>query len=102
MAFYAYDAFSLNKPRPRKLIGKFQRFYVFDELLKQLIIRDVKLKYFIASNSIEELKKLNVPIINETCQSKCQLFMHKDDQFIIALEEEEVELRDRWLQYFSK
>ncbi len=26
-------------------IGKFQRFFAFDELLKQLIIRDVKLKY---------------------------------------------------------
>lgn len=35
------------------LLVKFQRFYAFDELLKQLIIRDVKLKYFIASNSIE-------------------------------------------------
>lgn len=28
-----------------KFIGKFQRFYAFDELLKQLIIRDIKLKY---------------------------------------------------------
>ncbi|MBN6064970.1 ABC transporter permease [Aggregatibacter actinomycetemcomitans] len=27
------------------LIGKFRRFYAFDELLKQLIVRDVKLKY---------------------------------------------------------
>ena len=27
------------------LIGKFRRFSAFDELLKQLIIRDVKLKY---------------------------------------------------------
>lgn len=27
------------------LIGKFRRFSDFDELLKQLIIRDVKLKY---------------------------------------------------------
>ncbi len=29
----------------KKFIGKFQRFLAFDELLKQLIIRDVKLKY---------------------------------------------------------
>lgn len=28
-----------------KIIGKFNRFYAYDELLKQLIIRDVKLKY---------------------------------------------------------
>ncbi|WP_443091310.1 ABC transporter permease [Basfia succiniciproducens] len=28
-----------------KLIGKFQRFYAFDELLKLLILRDIKLKY---------------------------------------------------------
>lgn len=28
-----------------KIISKFHRFYAFDELLKQLIIRDVKLKY---------------------------------------------------------
>ena len=28
-----------------KFIGKFRRFFAFDELLKQLIIRDVKLKY---------------------------------------------------------
>ncbi|WP_116743968.1 ABC transporter permease [Actinobacillus suis] len=27
------------------LIGKFQRFYAFDELLKQLVFRDIKLKY---------------------------------------------------------
>lgn len=29
----------------KKFIGKIQRFLAFDELLKQLIIRDVKLKY---------------------------------------------------------
>ncbi|QOF67000.1 ABC transporter permease [Actinobacillus sp. GY-402] len=29
----------------KKFIGKFRRFLAFDELLKQLIIRDVKLKY---------------------------------------------------------
>ena len=29
----------------RKFIDKFKRFYAFDELLKQLIIRDIKLKY---------------------------------------------------------
>mgnify|MGYP001343216240 CR=1 FL=1 len=28
-----------------KFVGKFRRFFAFDELLKQLIIRDVKLKY---------------------------------------------------------
>ncbi|QIM68100.1 ABC transporter permease [Basfia succiniciproducens] len=28
-----------------RLIGKFQRFYAFDELLKLLILRDIKLKY---------------------------------------------------------
>ena len=28
-----------------KLVSKFKRFYAFNELLKQLVVRDVKLKY---------------------------------------------------------
>ncbi|MDY3277117.1 MAG: undecaprenyl-phosphate galactose phosphotransferase WbaP [Staphylococcus chromogenes] len=60
------------------------------------------IKYFIALDSIEELKKLNIPIINETCQGMWQLSKHKEDQFVIALEEGEVDLRDQWLRYFSR
>ena len=28
-----------------KFVGKFRRFYAFNELLKQLVVRDIKLKY---------------------------------------------------------
>lgn len=59
-------------------------------------------KYFIALKSIKELEKLNIPIINETRQGIWQLITHKDDQFVIALEEDEVEQRNQWLRYFSR
>lgn len=61
-----------------------------------------RIKYFIALNQIDELKQLNVPIINETRQGIWRLVTHKSDQFIIALEEDEYEQRNHWLRYFSK
>lgn len=59
-------------------------------------------KYFIALNQAEELKTLNIPILNESRQGIWQLVTHKQDQFIIALEEDEVLHRDDWLRFFSK
>lgn len=59
-------------------------------------------KYFIALNQTEDLKTLNVPILNESRQGIWQLVTHKQDQFIIALEEDEIVHRDDWLRFFSK
>lgn len=59
-------------------------------------------KYFIALNQVDELKMLGIPIINETRQGIWQLVTKESDQFIIALEEDEIELRDQWMRYFSK
>ncbi|MDG2947550.1 undecaprenyl-phosphate galactose phosphotransferase WbaP [Bisgaard Taxon 10/6] len=61
-----------------------------------------RVKYFIAVKQCNELKKLDVPIINETRQSIWELVTKESDQFIIALEDEENEDRDRWLRYLSK
>ncbi|AUI67109.1 MULTISPECIES: undecaprenyl-phosphate galactose phosphotransferase WbaP [Glaesserella] len=61
-----------------------------------------RIKYFIATNQSNELRDLNIPIINETRQSIWELVTKKTDQFIIALEDEESEERDRWLRYLSK
>lgn len=61
-----------------------------------------KIKYFIAINQCDEIKKLGIPIINETRQSIWELVTKKSDQFIIALEDEENEDRDKWLRYLSK
>lgn len=61
-----------------------------------------KVKYFIATNQIDELKSLDVPIISETRQGIWQLVTKKSDQYIIALEEDEIEQRDQWLRFFSK
>lgn len=61
----------------------------------------LKIKYFIASNENLRLKELNVPILSENRQSLWKSVTKKSDQFIIALEEDENELRDSWLRYFS-
>jgi len=61
----------------------------------------LKIKYFIASNENSRLKDLNVPILTENRQSLWKSVTKKSDQFIIALEEDENELRDSWLRYFS-
>lgn len=62
------------------------------------------IKYFITpdKSQIEELEKLGVKIINETNQEIWQLVTKVTDQFIIALEEDEIEQRNQWLRYFSK
>ena len=59
----------------------------------------LKVKYFISLNKSEELKELNIPIIDEKKQSIWELIIKKSDQFIIALEENETEARDFWLRY---
>ncbi|ASU15252.1 undecaprenyl-phosphate galactose phosphotransferase WbaP [Actinobacillus pleuropneumoniae] len=62
----------------------------------------LKVKYFIALNPSEKLKELSIPIINEERKGIWQLVTNKSDQFIIALEEDEIEERDKWLRFFSK
>lgn len=62
----------------------------------------LNVKYFIASNPINKLKKFNVRILDQKIADIWQKIINKEDQFIIALEEEEVELRDYWLRYFSR
>ncbi len=62
----------------------------------------LKVKYFIAVDKIDELDGLGIPIINETRQGIWRLVTKSSDQFIIALEEDEIEQRDQWLRYFSK
>ncbi|MDG2916318.1 undecaprenyl-phosphate galactose phosphotransferase WbaP [Bisgaard Taxon 10/6] len=61
----------------------------------------LKIKYFITSNENSRLKELNIPILSENRQSLWKSVTKKSDQFIIALEEDENELRDSWLRYFS-
>ncbi|MGX2951396.1 undecaprenyl-phosphate galactose phosphotransferase WbaP [Ursidibacter sp. B-7004-1] len=61
----------------------------------------LKIKYFIASNDNSRLKELHIPILTENRQSLWKSVTKKSDQFIIALEEDENELRDSWLRYFS-
>lgn len=62
----------------------------------------LKVKYFISSSPSNEIKKLDVPIINETRHSIWELVTEKSDQFIIALEDNENEERDFWLRTLSK
>lgn len=60
-----------------------------------------KVRYFITGNGVEELEQLNIPIISESRETLWKLATKKTDQFIIALEDSEVELRDSWLRFFS-
>ncbi|WP_373100718.1 MULTISPECIES: undecaprenyl-phosphate galactose phosphotransferase WbaP [Pasteurellaceae] len=57
-------------------------------------------KYFISSEQNEILKDINIPILNEN-NNLWKSSTKKSDQFIIALEEDETELRNTWLRYFS-
>lgn len=58
-------------------------------------------KYFITEHKTEELRQLNISILDESRESLWKLKTKKTDQFIIALEDNELELRDRWLKFFS-
>lgn len=60
-----------------------------------------RVKYFITGNGVDELRHLNIPIINENRETLWKLATKKTDQFIIALEDSEIELRDNWLRFFS-
>lgn len=62
----------------------------------------LKVRYFISQEPSEKLRELHIPIINENRQGIWQLVTKKSDQFIIALEENEIEERDKWLRFFSK
>lgn len=59
------------------------------------------IKYFITEHKTEELRQLNISILDESRESLWKLKTKKTDQFIIALEDNEFELRDRWLKFFS-
>lgn len=60
-----------------------------------------KIKYFIASNYSESLKRLNIPILDEQDKNLWESSIKKSDQFVIAVEEDDADLRDHWLRYFS-
>ncbi|ABR74192.1 undecaprenyl-phosphate galactose phosphotransferase WbaP [Actinobacillus succinogenes] len=60
-----------------------------------------KIKYFLTQDENSTVKELNIPILNEKRQSVWKSVTKKSDQFILALEEDETELRDSWLRYFS-
>ncbi|MDO4225686.1 MAG: hypothetical protein Q4C75_07325 [Bergeyella zoohelcum] len=61
-----------------------------------------KIKYFISETPLESLKELGIPIINETRRGIWQLVTKKEYQYILALEENESDLRDQWLRFFFK
>lgn len=60
-----------------------------------------KVKYFITQNKYEELEQLDIPILDENRETIWKVATKKTDQFILALEDSETELRDRWLRFFS-
>lgn len=60
-----------------------------------------KIKCFITKNENVNLKDLGIPVVNESKKYIYQLSSNKNDQFIIALEDDELELRDQWLRFFS-
>lgn len=60
-----------------------------------------RIRCFITKNYIDDLKKLGIPIISESKKYIYQLPSQKNNQFIIALEDDEIELRDYWLRFFS-
>lgn len=62
----------------------------------------LKVKYFIALNKDNSLDNLGVPIINEVRQGIWELVTKESDQFIIALEDNEIDSQNRWLRYLSK
>lgn len=62
----------------------------------------LNVKFFIANQAINDLRLLSIPIINTENKLKWSLSINKTDQIIIALEDNEIEERDKWLRYFSK
>lgn len=65
----------------------------------------LKIKYFVSLDDIDTINKiehLSVPIINSKDTNILQLVESEKTQFIIALEDYEVEELDKWLRFLSK
>lgn len=60
----------------------------------------LKVKYFISQQPCDDIKKLAIPIIDDS--HNWERFVQKSDQFILALEENEVDERDDWVRKLSK
>lgn len=62
----------------------------------------LNVKYFVSDNPSAELLQLGVPVIQNFEKGLWKLVSDKSDQFIIALDDNDVEERDKWLRYLSK
>lgn len=62
----------------------------------------LNIKYFITKQENVALKQLNIPILNEMQPNLWQLITKPTDQFILALEDDEIAEQDNWLRYLSK
>lgn len=62
----------------------------------------LKVKYFIANEFIPEVKDLPIPIIKNDTQGVWELVSSKSDQFLIALEDNDDDEKDKWLRKLIK
>ncbi|WP_411376724.1 undecaprenyl-phosphate galactose phosphotransferase WbaP [Bibersteinia trehalosi] len=62
----------------------------------------LNVKYFVSDKPSIELLKLGIPVIQNFEKGLWKLVSDKSDQFIIALDDNDVEERDKWLRYLSK
>ncbi|WP_370622800.1 undecaprenyl-phosphate galactose phosphotransferase WbaP [Actinobacillus suis] len=62
----------------------------------------LNIKCFIVNDLSEKLGSIGLPVIYEVNQQEWGLIVSDFTQFIIALEDHEIEARDKWLRYFSK
>ncbi|TDQ57898.1 undecaprenyl-phosphate galactose phosphotransferase [Mesocricetibacter intestinalis] len=60
------------------------------------------IRFFITSEKHSEVSCLHIPILNSNRKYALDLLSKRNIQFIIALEEDEIEERDKWLRFFSK
>ncbi|WGE83402.1 undecaprenyl-phosphate galactose phosphotransferase WbaP [Actinobacillus equuli] len=61
-----------------------------------------KVKAFIVNYAMSDLRLLNISVIEESNKATWASLIKQSDQIIIALEDHEIEARDKWLRYFSK
>lgn len=59
-------------------------------------------KYFLSTNPNAELSKLGIPVLDNHIENLSNYISYSYDQFIVALEENQVEERDYWLRFLSK
>lgn len=62
----------------------------------------LNIKYFICNQPCEEIKQLNIPIIIDDGKKNWEQLTQKSDQFILALEENQIDERDNWVRKLSK